>query len=178
MVGEGVEVAQRPFLYKTVQIHFYKQQHKQIQDCLLRLTSLAMLVAWQTQAHFILLAPLNWQVLLIMFNVSTISYHINCEDWINYTNCLSKVCLLNLFFTFRTMLCYQISPNQLTAKLLLNPWQIFINVFLMLVLLRRTSFWPPSMVYISINRVHITDYKWELSTRTLWINVMKWTQHV
>ena len=29
------------------------------------------------------------------------------------------------------------------------------SLFLMLVLLRRTSFWPPSMVYISINVAHI-----------------------
>ena len=34
-----------------------------------------------------------------------------------------------------------------------------VQFFFTLVLLRRTSFWPPSMVYISINRhIYFTDY--------------------
>ena len=44
---------------------------------------------------------------------------------------------------------------------------VFFFVFFMLVLLRRTSFWPPFMVYISINGAHIF-YRLHFFIVSLW----------
>ena len=60
--------------------------------CLRMLTTLPIInLAWQTQAHFILISRCSQSYLI----VRPIGYIKDCVEWINFTMCFSEICLFS-----------------------------------------------------------------------------------
>ena len=83
----------------------------------------------------------------------------------NYWNIFSKFQTL-LVSSLTDIFLLKFARNKIERWSLVNLGSLNVFGFFMLALPRRASFWPPSMVYISIIITHITNYIFFM----MWLN--------